>query len=177
MASILVFSATTDRWHLELRTRRASTSDDLEILKRALSDRSNLPLARWTCEAPATWVFPGADEQLRSMEVEYAPLVFENRQYLLRIHALKGAKLRGVSHPWSRDIDDGFDIDDNSCHASLRTGNDIGRFLLEITTEADGQMRSDRITWQIWPLKLDYGRDLKALTEAVEKGLFTETCG
>jgi hypothetical protein len=172
MATTLLFSAATDRWRLDLLTRQAAPEKDLATLRTALSGQDGTPQARWTCDTPAHWAFPGVptEADAKSTESINAPVVFENRQYLLRIRREGGATLVGVSHPWSREINDSLDIDDNSCYATLRTGNDIGRFSLEIETEApQGGRHIDRITWQVWPLKLDYGKDLQSISNAVER--------
>ena len=170
MASTLLFRAVTDRWSLELRTRSTSPLDDPQMLRQALGEEQELPETRWTCDTPADWTFLEEPAVANMLEAGHTPLVFENRQYLLRIRTTNGLRLENISHPWSREVEQGFDIEPDSCHATLRTGNDIGRFSLEISTKGDdGDLRTDRITWQVWPLKLDYGRDLKALTEAVER--------
>jgi uncharacterized protein len=170
MASTILFSVHTDRWHLELRTRNTTPEEDLMILKNALGEGSVNPLARWTCEPPATWSFMNVSTPSAISETFHSPLVYENRQYLLRIRTAHGVTLHHATHPWSQEVDDSLDVDGDTCYATLRTGNDIGRFPLEITTMGvDGLTRTDRITWQVWPLKLDYETDLKSLSDAVER--------
>jgi len=169
-----LFSVRTSRWSLVVKTAAKAPGSDLERLQGVLrrsGDPTANPIAIWTCSDPeAVWEIHGAEGiGAKGRSVSAAPRIFENRQYLLVLEARPGACLRHAGHPLLSEIEEGLDLDERSCHGTLRTGNDIGRFVLEIETEQNGTRRTDRVTWQVWPLKLDYGRDLAALTREVEK--------
>lgn len=167
----VLFKVVTDRWTLTLKTKSQPLLD-LRALRKVTRPASNgLVPSLIRCDAP------GFREQetvagKRTFREEHRrqPCVFENRTYLLAVEAKESWTLQDVQHPVLRAIGDAFDVDDRSCRGTIATGNDIGRFTLLVTTRGqDGQSREDRIGWEVWPLKLDYGRDLKDLTDAVER--------
>lgn len=107
----------------------------------------------------------------RPADLPSRPSVFENTIYSLTVKPVGSCRLERVGHPLLREIEDSLEEDEGVWRGTLRTGNDIGWFPLEIVVrQADGAAaRTDRIAWQVWPRKLDYASDLSRLVDAVEK--------
>jgi hypothetical protein len=103
------------------------------------------------------------------------PSVFENTTYTLTLVPGPGWRIVSVQHPIRQEVGDSLErVGDEPglWHGTLNTGNDIGWFPLEITVcprAATGPVRTDRVAWQVWPLKLDYGTDFKVMTERIEE--------
>ena len=157
-----VLSVQTPAWVLKLKTAsvREKPLDDLyRFLRRSESDA---PLVAGLEVRSPGWEPPS---------VPLPPTVFENRIYSLSVRPAEGWTVISVGHPVRKDVEDSLDCEDGVWRGSIRTGNDIGWFSLEITVQPvdGGKSRTDSVAWQVWPLKLDFDNDLKALTGAVEK--------
>ena len=98
------------------------------------------------------------------------PRIFENTVYTLSVKPKNGFTVARVGHPTLKDIEDSIDDEDGHWRGTLRTGNDIGWFPLEIVVRSSsgGPIRTDRVAWQVWPLKLDFASDLKRLSAEIE---------
>jgi len=172
--STLLFHLVTDRWTLTLKTN-SSPDKDLGQLQDVLAARGpwprELPKMRIGSDAPV-FDLPGQGDESGEQAFFHGhrecPCVFENRQYTLWIETV-GCDLVDVAHPVLNDVGMALERNASRCFGTLRTGNDIGRFMLLVSTTKDGVSRQDRVWWDVWPLKLDYGCDLKSLTDAVER--------
>ena len=154
-------SIDTASWTLRLKTT-AAPDEQLSKLARLLGRPVDDPSLQAAVEARV----PGAVE----ISFPNRPRIFENTVYTLSVKPKSGFDVVRVGHPTLRDIEDSIDDEDGVWRGTLRTGNDIGWFPLEIVVRPNtgGPLRTDRIAWQVWPLKLDFASDLKLIATDIE---------
>lgn len=97
--------------------------------------------------------------------------VFENSLYALKVAPAAGWTIDSVRHPILKEVEDSLDCDSGIYRGTIRTGNDIGWYSLEIVVRplTGGTERVDKVSWLVRPLKLDYVSDIDSLTKAVER--------
>ena len=151
----------TQSWLLRLRTT-ADPEAQLSDLARLLGRPKDHPSLAASVEVRAPCWVPDA--------VARWPSVFENSIYALSVRPKKGWIIRSVRHPVFSSIEDSLDVEDGTWRGTIKTGNDIGWFPLEIAVQDEStlELRTDSVAWQVWPLKLDYANDLKAVTSTIE---------
>lgn len=154
-------SVATEAWRLRLKTA-ADPERQLRDLSLLLGRDPADPGLRAGLEVRSPgWSPP--EEPMR-------PTVFENTTYTLSVGQLDGWEIESVRHPILKEVEDSLDCDGGVWRGTIRTGNDLGWYPLEIVVRQKGGDRSriDRIAWQVWPSKLDYASDLSALTASVK---------
>ena len=154
-------SIATDFWTLRLRTT-ANPDQQFQNLDQLLG-RSKLT-------APLQALVETKISGMVQVSHPDRPRIFENTLYTLSVKPTIGNIILRVGHPTLREIEDSIDEEDGVWRGTIRTGNDIGWFPLEIVVQpiVGGKPRTDRIAWQVWPLKLDLASDLKRLSAAIE---------
>jgi predicted component of viral defense system (DUF524 family) len=154
-----VLSLESEAWALRLRTA-ADPDSQLSGLAALLGKPASDPSFA-----------PGFEIKAPQPKVNLAKPVFENCLYSLRVAPAEGWLIQSVRHPVLKELEDSLDLDEGIYRGTLRTGNDIGWYSLEIVVQpkAGGPSRVDSVAWLVRPLKLDYSTDLISLTKAVEK--------
>ena len=151
----------TQSWLLRLRTT-ADPDAQLSDLARLLGRPKDHPSLAGSIEVHAPCWIPN--------DAARCPSVFENSIYTLSVHPKKGWLIRSVRHPVFSYIEDSLDAEEGIWRGTIKTGNDIGWFPLEIVVQDEStlEMRTDSVAWQVWPLKLDYANDLRAIANTIE---------
>ena len=154
-----VLSLESEAWTLRLRTA-ADPDSQLSGLAALLGKPAYDPS-----------LAPGIEIKASQPKVSLAKPVFENCLYLLKVAPTEGWTVKSVRHPLLRELEDSLDLDEGIYRGTIRTGNDIGWFSLEIAVQpkGGGPSRVDSVAWLVRPSKLDYSTDLQSLTKAVEK--------
>lgn len=155
-------SIDTLSWKLILRTN-ANPVEQLSGLAKILIRHNDIEPLTAGLEVKAPGYFPSKES--------IQPTIFENSIYTLTVRPKAGWKVTAIRHPVLRDLEDSLDEDAGVWRGTIKTGNDIGWFTLDIVVqeEISAQFRTDSIAWQVWPLKLNYTKDLKMITSAIEQ--------
>jgi len=96
------------------------------------------------------------------------PSVFENRIYTVTVKPVGYVELVRVGHPLVAEVEDSLEQVSEAWHGTIKTGNDIGWFALEVVVADGVSRRTDLAAWQVWPTKLDLATDLQAITKTIE---------
>jgi len=155
-------SIDTLSWKLILRTN-ANPEEQLSGLAKIISRHTDMEPLTAGLEVKAPGYLPNMKPA--------RPTVFENSVYTLTVRPKDGWKVTAIRHPVFRDLEDSLDEDAGIWRGTIKTSNDIGWFPIDIVVqnESSAQIRTDRIAWQVWPIKLDYGRDLKNISSVIEQ--------
>ena len=168
-----VLHVQTPNWECCIRTRQQGPAADLTGLMKVIGATKKVEAEYRCSNVCAQWIIDDVGCPLLGNPqgiVLAKPSLFENRTYSLKISSRgKGVKLLSVQHPSSQEFNDSIDDDGDAFRCTWKTGNDVGWFSLVISYVIDGVTKEDRVAWQVWPTKLDYGADFQALVNCVSK--------
>ena len=117
-----------------------------------------------------------ADEGSLFTELQLAaPVFFENRNYDVEIIFSRRLSAQfGSSHPEVRHrlraVEESFRYNPKtrSLRATINTGNDIGWFSLDILYSVDSDLISQRVAFEVLPVKMDMNGDVESINRDID---------
>ena len=95
------------------------------------------------------------------------PVFFENRAYEFEFTFCKDVSDSSVTHRLST-VCDSFRSTGNSIRGTLNLGNDIGWFRLGLEYMQNGQRLSDKVSFEVLPLKMDLEHDIGVIQQDID---------
>ena len=95
------------------------------------------------------------------------PVFFENRAYEFEFTFCKDVTDPSVTHRLSM-VCDSFRSTGNSIRGTLNLGNDIGWFRLGLEYTQNGQRLSDKVSFEVLPLKMDLEHDIGVIQKDID---------
>lgn len=95
------------------------------------------------------------------------PVFFENRAYEFEFTFPQSVSAPAVTHRLTT-VCDSFRSTGNSIRGTLNLGNDIGWFRLGLEYTLNGQRLSDRVSFEVLPLKMDLEHDIGLIQQDID---------